>query len=231
MIQTKNPNYRKYCILLLDVLIVSLVVLATVLMVLNRHSTHLASGGWGAFKYYTSLSNVFCALSCLCCLAYYARRGGETLPEQLYVFRLMGSAVVMVTFLVVVCFLGPIYGYRFMYKGANLWFHLVVPLLSVPEMLLQRPPRRLPLRVTLWGVAPTLLYGVVYLIVNAVTWTGTRNPATDIYGFLFWGWGIGSVFLIVICLISWLIAVVYRLLGQKLHRAQDQGSSGSGKAS
>ena len=201
----------------MDLLIVTLVIFATVLMVQNRHSTHLASGGWSAFKYYTSLSNVFCALSCLCSLAFFVVKGGKVLPERLYMFRLMGSAVVMVTFLVVVCFLGPVYGYRYMYKGANLWFHLIVPLLSVPEMLLQRPPRRLPLRVTIWGILPTLLYGVVYLIVNAVNWTGSRNPATDIYGFLFWGWGIGSVFLIVICFISWLAAVFYWLLGQKLY--------------
>ncbi|MBP5549902.1 MAG: hypothetical protein J6X63_05415, partial [Bacteroidales bacterium] len=36
----------------------------------------LSSGGLGAFKYYTVLSNVFCALSCLYCVFFYIFKDG-----------------------------------------------------------------------------------------------------------------------------------------------------------
>ena len=203
---------------ILDILIVVLVFFALILMMTAPSEDSLSAKGWTAFKYYTVQSNVLCALSSIAALAYALIKRNGTVPDALYVFQLAGTTVVTVTFLVVIGFLGPVYGYGYMYLRANLFFHLIVPVISMVKMLFVKPKRKYPLSVTLWGILPTFLYGAVYAIINAVGWTGKSNPATDIYGFLFWGWGIGAVFLISICLLSWLVTVFFWGISRKIHK-------------
>ena len=33
-------------------------------------------------------------------------------------------------------FLGPLFGFRFVYIGSNFWFHLIIPLIAVIEVIL-----------------------------------------------------------------------------------------------
>ncbi len=203
-----------------DIIIVVLVFFALILMMTAPSEDSLSAKGWTAFKYYTVQSNVFCALSSLVSLAYTLIKRNEAVPDALYVFNLTGTTVVTVTFLVVIGFLGPVYGYGFMYLRANLFFHLIVPLISMAKMLFIKPKRKYPLSVTLWGILPTFLYGAVYAIINAVSWTGKSNPETDIYGFLFWGWGIGAVFLVSICLLSWFVSVFFWGISRKIRKTR-----------
>ncbi|MBQ5951570.1 MAG: Pr6Pr family membrane protein [Lachnospiraceae bacterium] len=205
---------RRAVISVLDVLIVALVAWTVSRMVFVRMNGALVSFGLGAFRYYTVLSNVFCAVTCLVSLIWSVTHRGEDLPGRLYVFRLMGTAVVGVTFFVVLTFLGPTMGYRAMFSGVSFWLHLVVPVLAAVEMVLQKPDGAVPFRKTFLAILPTLVYGVFYLGVNAAGWTGRSNPKTDFYGFLRWGWGIGAVFLLAAFLISWLFAALFWKLGR-----------------
>ncbi|MBQ6053288.1 MAG: hypothetical protein IJL30_08410 [Clostridia bacterium] len=209
---------RKKLTVIFDIIIVVFVFFALILMMTAPSEDSLSSKGFGAFKYYTVQSNVFCALSSLAALLYSLIKRNGKIPDALYIFQLTGTTVVTVTFLVVIGFLGPVYGYGYMYLRANLFFHLIVPIMSMIKMLLLKPERKYPFSVTLWGILPTFLYGAVYSVINAVGWTGKSDPATDIYGFLFWGWGIGAVFLISICLLSWTAAIIFWELGRKIYK-------------
>ncbi len=209
---------QKKSALILDIAIVIFVIFALILMMTAKTDGSLSSRGLSAFKYYTVQSNVFCAIASLVMIIFTMIRKNSEIPDWLYVLQLTGTTVVTVTFLVVVGFLGPVYGYQNMYLRANLWFHLIVPVIGMIKMLFIRPKRYYPFSITLWGILPTFLYGAVYSVINAVGWTGKSNPETDIYGFLFWGWGIGILFLLSICLLSWLSAIVFRFFSMKIHK-------------
>lgn len=211
----KGVDIRRILIFVLDLLMASFVLYAIIKMVGTRRNGVLVSGGLGAFKYYTVLSNVFCAASCLCSVFHFLIKRSSDLPSWLYVFRLMGSSVVSVTFLVVLFFLGLIYGYKTMFSGVNFWLHLVGPVLAIASQFLLKQAMPMPLGISFWGIVPTVFYGVGYISVNAVQWTGKSNPATDFYYFLNWGWGVGIVILLGIFLVNWLVSLLYWAIGRK----------------
>lgn len=214
MMENKDKGIGNVVILLLDLLVVASVSYAVLGMFFSRSNGVLVAGGWSAFKYYTVLSNVFCALSCLCSVLFCIFRKEAVLPSWLYIFRLMGSSVVTVTLLVVLVFLGPRLGYALMFEGVNLWLHLIAPVLAITGQLLLKSGKRLPFRASLWGIVPTAVYGGVYIMVNAVGWTGKSNPVTDVYRFLSWGWGVGIAIFAGIFLINWMVSVLFWRLGR-----------------
>ena len=215
MEKTKAEKIRKILVFFLDLLVFVSVQYAVLKMIGARKGGVLSSGGLGAFKYYTVLSNIFCALSCLYCVFFYIFKDGAPLPPWLYVFRLMGTSVVSVTLIVVILFLGWIYGYKSMFTGVSFWLHLVAPVLAIVGQILLKPARPMPFRTSFWGIAPTVVYGIFYISVNAIGWTGTSNRRTDFYNFLRWGWGIGVAIFLVIFLINWSVSLLYWKVGRK----------------
>lgn len=215
MNENKRKGFGTVVTVLLDLLVVAFVCYAVMGMFFSRRNGVLVAGGWSAFKYYTVLSNVFCSLSCLCSALCFMLRKEPVLPSWLYLFRLMGSSVVTVTLLVVLFFLGPRFGYPMMFEGVNLWLHLIAPVLAIIGQLMLKTGNRLPFSASLWGIVPTAVYGVVYITVNAVGWTGKSNPATDIYRFLYWGWGVGAVIFLGLFLINWLVSVLFWRTGRR----------------
>lgn len=116
--------------------------------------------GLMAFRYFTVLSNAFCAVSAL--IMAVAQISG-TVPAAVLVFKYMGAVGVTVTLLTVFLFLGPTQGgYGHLLKGDNLYMHLIGPLLAIVSFrFLERD--RMPLAAALLGVVPVMLYGMVYL--------------------------------------------------------------------
>ena len=211
----RTPDIRRILIFLLDLVVVAVVTYAVLIMIESRKNGVLVSGGLGALKYYTVQSNIFCAISCLFAALHFIITRGRNLPSWLYVFRLMGASVVSVTFLVVIFFLGLIYGYRLMYTGVSFWLHLVAPVAAILGQLILKPSSPMPFRTSFWGIAPTVVYGFFYISVNAIGWTGSSNIETDFYSFLYWGWGIGIVIFLSIFLMNWLVSLMYWSIGRK----------------
>ena len=211
----KSIDLRSLLVFLLDLVVVAVVAYAVIMMVESTKKGALVSGGLGALKYYTVLSNIFCAFSCLCAALHFIITKGKNLPSWLYIFRLMGSSVVSVTFLVVILFLGLVYGYKLMFTGVSFWLHLIAPVAAIIGQLLLKSERRLRFRASFLGIVPTVFYGIGYISVNALQWTGKSNPETDFYRFLAWGWGIGCAIFLVIFLINWLVALLYWAVGRK----------------
>ena len=117
------------------------------------------------------------------------KKGGR-IPQWLSVVRLVAAAGLMLTFLTVAAFLGPLYGYDKMFLGSNLWFHLIVPLLCAGGVLLLRG-ERIPKKHLLFCLVPILLYGAFYLGNIAINGVGTRPNSNDWYSLLNWGIGVG----------------------------------------
>lgn len=165
----------------------------TVALVAYAISTFFTIGGKGnmevagfkCFKYFTVLSNVLAALVALLFLFFNIKslgKGIQAIPSKALLLKLIGTAAVTVTFLTVMLFLGPTMGYQPMFAGVNLLLHAVVPLLSIVSFCVFERSGRLKTKDSLYGLIPTALYSVVYVIM-VVFVKGWK----DFYGFTFGG--------------------------------------------
>ena len=204
---------RKKVVIVLNILMVTCLVTGLGIMVLRSGSEGelLTSSGWANLKYYTVLSNIFCGVIA----AVFLLLRGKT-PGWLMTLKLAAAASVAVTFLVVACFLGVLYGHRYMYLGSNLFFHLILPLLGMIEFCLLE--ETISFRKTFYASIPTLLYGSVYLGNILINGTGEWPNTNDWYGFYLWGLGVALIIFAAIALTSWGVACLLRFINLRVNR-------------
>lgn len=116
--------------------------------------------GLGALRYFTLLSNLFCALAALA-LALALLGGG--VPRWIWLGKYIGTAAVTVTLLTVLVFLGPNMGYKALLSGRDLYLHLLGPLLAIGSFCFGERFYPLPPAIALTGLLPVILYGGFYL--------------------------------------------------------------------
>lgn len=172
----------------LDILCNLAVVVLTIWSVLSFFTVggkgNMQGSSAHCFVYFTVDSNILAALACAAMLAVLVRRKvcSAPVPRWAILFKYVGTAAVSVTLFTVLLFLGPLMGYGAMFAGANLFMHLVSPLLAIVSLVLleTQPPL---LRRSVWlGLLPTFVYGTLYLIMVIVI--GAENGGwTDFYGF------------------------------------------------
>ena len=209
---------RKKIVIVLNILMVICLVTGLAIMVLRSGSEGelLTSSGWANLKYYTVLSNIFCGVIA----AVFLLLRGKT-PGWLMTLKLAAAASVAVTFLVVACFLGVLYGHRYMYLGSNLFFHLILPLLGMIEFCLLE--ETISFRKTFLASIPTLLYGCVYLGNILINGTGEWPNTNDWYGFYLWGLGVALIIFAAIALTSWGVACLLRFINFRVNqKSQNQ---------
>ena len=127
---------NKYLLILTNILLVVFTAIGLWLMFSRRSAaspSEFLAKGFRNFKYFTTLSNVFCGLTAFSYLLalFFAKK--EKTGKILNALKIMSSAAVGVTFIVILGFLGPIYGYSRMYRSSNLWFHLLIPIFAKQE--------------------------------------------------------------------------------------------------
>ena len=190
--------------LVLDILIVVFTAIGTYLMFSNTDlGAGLMSAGIENFKYFTVLSNIFCGIVSFIALI---RR------KMPVVVRLTSSSAVGLTFLIVAAFLQPIYPDTNLYQGGNLWFHLIVPVVSMVQFILMEISSKIPFRYTLFSAFLSLIYGMGYLINILVNGVGKWPDTNDWYGFLNWGFPVGIAIFAFVVIVNFVIAVILRAL-------------------
>ena len=197
--------------MLLNGAIAVISVLAWISVVQGRGDDRsLMTHGLRSLKYYTVLSNLFSGLASALYVASLLVSGGVPAPWVL-TLKLAGAALVMVTFLTVVVFLGPTMGWEYMFKAGNLWLHLILPLAAAADVCLFVPVGVLPLVATLAPVAFTAAYGVFYL--GRVLLHGRERDGVvyDFYGFLKWGEDKMALVVVIMLTLTWVLAVLLRL--------------------
>lgn len=172
----------------------------------------LTDTGLRSLKYFTVLSNIFEGTACIIWLA--AGRETSDAAERI---KYMATVSVALTFLTVMLFLGPLYGYPEMFAGVNFFLHLAVPVLAMAECIFlsgtiyTRRDNRL-------AVVPMLIYGTLYLANNLINGIGEWPDTNDWYGFLNWGLPIGLVIFAGLCLITWLAGALIRTVNNRFDR-------------
>ena len=192
---------------LLSGLIVLLTAIGTVITLTNTKEGVLTVYGAENLKFFTVESNLLVGIVHLISLLYDASGSGK----RLWLERLnyVATVAVSLTFTVVVVIFGPGVGYGEMFRGANLFFHLIIPLLAIVSFCVFHRTRRVPMRETALALIPTVLYGLYYT--GTLFRYGVHFPETDWYGFAAGG-AVGSVITAaMILLITWVLALLLRL--------------------
>lgn len=174
---------------------------------------NLMTHGLGSLKYYTVQSNLFSGAASLV-YAVGLLVAGTAIPAWLLVLKLTGAAVVMVTFVTVVVFLGPTMGWRPMFMAGNLWLHLILPLAAAADVCLLAPVGRLPFAATFAALAFTALYAVGY--VGKVRRYGRERDGEvyDFYGFARWGEDKILIVAAVMLTLTWALAAALWLVSR-----------------
>ena len=161
----------------------------------------LAEVGVRSLKYFTMQSNLLAGVAAIIWLVY-IRKGGSKAVETL---KLVAAASVALTFITVMTFLGPMYGYPEMLVGANLWLHLVVPVAAIAEVIFLSDAEYTR-RDNNLVLIPLAIYGTGYLANNLINGIGEGLDTNDWYLFLTWGYPVGFVIFAVLFLVTWLMA-------------------------
>ena len=165
----------------------------------------LVSVQLGSLRYFTILSNLLCGLSAILAAVTEFRSlsgRGEALPHWCASLKLSAATAVGLTFVVVLTFLGPLYGYPQMYSDSSLCLHLINPVLAwlILALLERKPP--LGRRDCLPALLPPLLYAVYYFSVIL-----TRGmEGNDFYSFCRWGAGGAVIIVLILSAVIWGLA-------------------------
>lgn len=187
----------------------------------------LMQNGLNSMKYFTVLSNLLEGFASVVWLVSSHKNGKASAhwngkassngngkaSSQAELLKYIAAAAVGLTCVVVLTFLGPLYGYPSMFAGGSLLMHLLTPLIAIAEIIFlsdvtyTRKDNRLV-------VLSPLIYGVFYLGNNIINGIGEWPDTNDWYLFLTWGYPVGIFIFAVICVVTWLLGLAMR----KLHR-------------
>ncbi|MBQ6430691.1 MAG: hypothetical protein IJJ99_02265 [Oscillospiraceae bacterium] len=130
--------------------------------------TDTESGDRNAFRYFTVDSNILAALTCLLMIPYNIKslvRGEDAIPKWALTLKMIGTVAVALTFAVVMLYFLPLVGFGAgLISGANLFLHLLCPLLAMISFCLFERGLFVTKTRLLLGIVPSVIYGTVYLI-------------------------------------------------------------------
>lgn len=130
------------------------------------------------FRYFTTLSNVLCAIASL--IVFLCAAFGK-LPFRALLLKYVGTTAVTVTLLTVFLFLGPTsHDWKGLLVGDELFLHLVCPVLAIVSFLVFEKTA-MPAWTIAIGALPVPLYGALYLY--KVVSAPEPRRWEDFYGF------------------------------------------------
>jgi len=186
----------------LNIILAVLVFGAWLLMVFYGGG-ELTNRGLASLKYFTVQSNLLAGVAAALWLIFRNRENSRWTE----VLKFVAAETVFLTFTIVLLFLGPLYGLLGMYQGANLFLHLICPLIAIYEFIFLSKTE-ITRRERLLTIIPTIVYGIGYLANIFINGIGKWPETNDWYGFLNWGYPVGMIIFAVIALISWLLGLL-----------------------
>ena len=146
------------------------------------------------------------------------------IPTKYYILKLMAVSAVWLTCFVVFTYLGSIakHGLSSLLMNSNLFFHLIIPVLSILIFIMFEKTDKIKFKHTLYGIVPTVVYGVYYLInVLLHVENGMVSPAYDWYWFVQSGIWTALVVIPLIFGITYIISLIIWRLNRKKELKMD----------
>ena len=152
--------------LILNTIIVVLVTIGTIFMFTGfkfmTDATLLEASKVEMFKFYTVDSNILIGIISLILVIYEIKllnKKIDKIPNKIYLFKFIGTAGITLTFIVTAIFLAPQYGLYSMYNNNNLFFHLIVPLLSIISYIVFEKHNN-KYKYAYLGILPMFIYSI-----------------------------------------------------------------------
>lgn len=181
--------------------IIALVVMFARIDFMNMPNPVNEKHWYGMLKYFTTLSNIFVAVASL----FLALEEQEVLKDsrkvisfRSYLFKLIATVSVTVTFLTVFIYLGPGSkgGLSSMLTNSNLFFHFIIPVLSIISFVLFERTDKIDKKYIKYGILPVLMYGVFY-ISNVVIHIDNYKVSTKYDWYWFFQKGLWLIFIVI----------------------------------
>ena len=157
---------KKKTSLIINAVIFILTVFASFLMftgikITNGAEPILETTKLGMFKFFTVDSNLFMGIVSLIFVI-----KNKSITKNMYRLKLMSTTAVSLTLIVVLAYLAPISqgGLKSMLQNSNLFFHLIIPVLSIINFTIFENTNKLKIKDTLYGLIPTIIYAILYVI-------------------------------------------------------------------
>ena len=212
--------------LVLNIIIVLFVLLASIMMFAKIRfmpgDIILETSKIGMFKFFTVDSNILMGLVSIIFIIKELRiiKGKEKeISKVLYILKLAATTSVSLTLITVFGYLGFIVdgGVIVLLKNSNLFFHLLVPLLSIITFIFFEKTNKLDFKCTFLGIIPMFIYGIVYttnvlIHIN----NGKVNPIYDFYHFVQGGINQAFIAVPIIFLTTYIISLVLWKFNRKV---------------
>ena len=157
---------KKKTSLIINAVIFILTVFASFLMftgikITNGAEPILETTKLGMFKFFTVDSNLFMGIVSLIFVI-----KNKSITKNMYRLKLMSTTAVSLTLIVVLAYLAPISQgeLKSMLQNSNLFFHLIIPVLSIINFTIFENTNKLKIKDTLYGLIPTIIYAILYVI-------------------------------------------------------------------
>jgi len=136
------------------------------------------------FSYFTIQSNIFIGIvSFIFANKEYEIFKGKKkeIPKFYYILKMVATVSVSLTFFIVFAYLGFITkgGHLPLLRNTNLFFHLVIPVLSIINYLIFEKNDCIKFRYTIYGIIPTIFYEIYYGINLLVGMKDGKVPLTN----------------------------------------------------
>lgn len=198
-IRKKNLN------LFFNFLLVVLVAISIYLMITTSDGI-IKGSKLNALKYFTVQSNIFIGVSALLSLIYLLFK--NRYPNWLVVLKLISTTCLTLTFLTVMGYLAPLMGIFAVFLGANLYMHLIIPLVAIFSFIFIEPKIDIKFKWNFFSVIPSGTYGTIYIICLAANNDYGNIDGWDWYAFGTYGLGVGFVMLIGLNLVAFISSLL-----------------------
>lgn len=186
-----NNKVKNIISLSLNFIVFLLSVIGFLMMFFLGKDSGLSSHGFSSLRYFTVLSNLFMGLiSFLVFISMLiAVKKKKEMSEKWLVLSHAATVSVTITFLVVVFFLAiraqlDGRGYFSMFRGSNLIFHFILPVLAILNFTIFEKGKKMPFYSLFFAYIPIVLYGVFYVCNFYFHWVLSNDGNYDWYGFL-----------------------------------------------
>lgn len=212
--------------LIINILIVILTIISSIIMFTGFKFMHdyklvLETTKIGMFKFFTVDSNLLMGLVSLIFIIEEIKvlNGKEKEIKKIYyILKIMAATSVGLTFFVVFAYLGPIteYGIKSMITNSNLFFHLIIPVISILNFILFEKNDKLKFKDIKYGLVPTIIYSLFYLINVLIHMENSKvSTVYDWYWFVQNGVWTSLIVVPLMLLITYLISLIIWKLNRK----------------
>ena len=182
-------NKKEIIYLILNIVISIFEIIAFALVIPRR--------GGETFQYYTQLSNLFLLICSLLNIVFIARKlhdKKKKIPAIINRLSYFATCTTTVTLIIVLFVLSWMVGdlWWLLAYDSMLYMHTLCPILAIVSLVCFAPEKQ-PKKMALYALIPTIVYGIVGIVMNIVrAWDGPY-PFLQVYNQSIWasiGWTI-----------------------------------------